>query len=67
MSKPDCLSRIVIARSTKSLRTSQDAYAQVDRMAKSTSGQFTTKVSVASSLANLTFLEKPPMPRRSSA
>ena len=48
MSKNDYLSRIGTARSTKSSRTSQDAYAQVDRMAKSTTGRFTTKVSYVS-------------------
>ena len=49
MSKDSYLSRISTARSTKSSRTSQDAYAQVDRMAKSTSGRFKTKASDDSS------------------
>ncbi|MFM2196601.1 MAG: hypothetical protein RLZZ505_33 [Verrucomicrobiota bacterium] len=44
------LSRIAIARSTKSSRSSESAYAQVDRMAKSTNGPFTTKVSEGSGL-----------------
>jgi hypothetical protein len=48
MKQNDYLNRIATARSTKSSRTSEDAYAQVDRMAKSTSGPFTTKASAAS-------------------
>jgi len=55
MNKTDYLSRIATARSTKSSRTSEDAYAQVDRMAISTNGPFTTKASDASSLG----LKKP--------
>lgn len=50
MSKPDYLARIAIARSQKSSRSSADAYAQVDRMAKSTSGASTTRASGESSL-----------------
>lgn len=50
MSKPDYLARIAIARSQKSSRSSADAYAQVDRMAKSMSGVSTTKASGESSL-----------------
>ncbi len=49
MKQTDYLTRIATARSTKSSRTSEDAYAQVDRMAKSTNGPFTTKASDASS------------------
>lgn len=49
MKQNNYLNRIATARSTKSSRTSEDAYAQVDRMAKSTSGLFTTKVSAVSS------------------
>ena len=49
MSKPNYLARIAIARSQKSSRSSADAYAQVDRMAKSMSGASTTKASVESS------------------
>jgi len=50
MNNPDYLSRIATARSTKSSRTSEDAYAQADRMMKSTNGPFTTKASAASSV-----------------
>jgi hypothetical protein len=49
MNKTDYLNRIATARSTKSSRTSEQAYAQMDRMMKSTNSPFTTKVSVASS------------------
>jgi hypothetical protein len=49
MNKNSYLNRIATARSKMSTRTSQDAYAQVDRMAKSTNGRFTTKVSAVSS------------------
>jgi hypothetical protein len=44
------LSRIATARLARPATTSRDAYAQVDRMAKSTSGPFTTKVSDVSSV-----------------
>ena len=50
MNKTNYLFRIATARSTKSSATSEDAYAQVERMAKSTNGPFTTKASDASSL-----------------
>ncbi|GAA5116398.1 hypothetical protein JIN84_19050 [Luteolibacter yonseiensis] len=43
MSQNDYLSRIAAVRATKSSRTSQEAYDQVDRMAKSTVGGFVTK------------------------
>ncbi|MES2661324.1 MAG: hypothetical protein V4689_22075 [Verrucomicrobiota bacterium] len=49
MKQTDYLTRIATARSTKSSATSEDAYAQVDRMAKSTNGPFMTKASVGSS------------------
>jgi hypothetical protein len=49
MNQNSYLNRIATARSARPATTSQDAYAQVDRMAKSTNGQFTTKVSVVSS------------------
>jgi hypothetical protein len=44
------LNRIATARLARPAMTSRDAYAQVDRMAKSTSGPFTTKVSDVSSV-----------------
>lgn len=49
MSQNSYLNRIATARSTRPATTSQDAYAQVDRMAKSTNGQFTMKASGDSS------------------
>ena len=45
MKLPPYLSQIAIARSSKLSRSSENAYVQVDRMAKSTSGHFTTKIS----------------------
>lgn len=49
MNKAPYLNRIATARLERPATTSQDAYAQVDRMAKSMSGPFTTKASVVSS------------------
>ena len=49
MNQHPYLTRVATARSARPATTSQDAYAQVDRMAKSTNGQFTTKASVVSS------------------
>ena len=49
MNKDNYLTRIATARMQKSSRTSADAYAQMDRMARSTSGRFTMKVSGDSS------------------
>jgi len=49
-SKAKYLARIAIARSKKSFTTLEDAYAQVDRMAKSTSGPFRMKTSDGSSV-----------------
>jgi hypothetical protein len=53
MSQPNYLKRIETARSTKSSRTSADAYAQMDRMVASTSGPFTTRASGDSSAGQL--------------
>lgn len=49
MNKLSYLNQIAIARSSMPMTTSEEAYAQVERMAKSTNGPFTRKVSVASS------------------
>jgi hypothetical protein len=49
MNPTDYLHRISTARSAKPAATSQDAYSQVDRMAKTTSGPFMTKASDGSS------------------
>jgi len=49
MNQTAYLNRIATARSSRPATTSRDAYAQVDRMAKSTNGQFATKVSEGSS------------------
>lgn len=50
MNKNPYLSRIATARLERPATTSQDAYAQVDRMVRSMSGQFTTKASAVSSV-----------------
>ena len=45
MKNPTYLTRIAIARSLRPSRSSESAYAQVDRMAKSTNDPFMTKAS----------------------
>lgn len=50
MNQPSYINRIAIARSSRPITTSKNAYAQVDQMGKSTNGQFTTKVSEGSSV-----------------